>query len=139
VIVFHMDTKANVAPYIQLVQQAKHALRLGTLREGDQLPTVREVATQLAINPNTVLRAYRELEHDGVVATRQGVGTFVWHAPVDGSMASYASLRQSLTAWLRAARAGDLDDDSIVALFSTTLAETAQQNAGGETHEEHLA
>ncbi len=63
-IVFHLDTKANVAPYVQLVQQVKHALRLGTLREGDQLPTVREVATQLAINPNTVLRAYRELEHD---------------------------------------------------------------------------
>jgi GntR family transcriptional regulator len=150
-LVFHLDTRANVAPYVQLVQQVKHALRLGTLRTGDQLPTVREVAAHLAINPNTVLRAYRELEHDGIIASRPGLGTFVQQAPPDASMAAYVALRQSLARWLRQARANELDDDSILALFATTLAESArlsEESEGGsenvgnvdtELHEGHLA
>lgn len=138
-ITFHLDAGANVAPYVQLMQQVKHALRLGALREGDQLPTIREVAGQLAINPNTVLRAYRELEREGIIASHPGLGTFVRRVPPDASMASYVSLRQSLTRWLREARASSLDDESIVALFSTTLAETARQSAEAEAHEEHLA
>ena len=64
---FHLDTRSGVSPYLQIVQQVRHALRLGLLHEGDQLPTVKEVVAQLAINPNTVLKAYRELEHDGLV------------------------------------------------------------------------
>ena len=74
---FHLDGPSGVAPYLQLVQQVRHALRLGLLREGDQLPTVKEVVARLAINPNTVLKAYRELEHEGLVAARPGIGTFV--------------------------------------------------------------
>ena len=71
---FHLDGRSGVSPYQQLVQQVRHALRLGLLREGDQLPTVKDVVGQLAINPNTVLKAYRELEHEGLVAARPGVG-----------------------------------------------------------------
>ena len=74
---FHLDSRSGVSPYLQIVQQVRHALRLGLLGEGDQLPTVKEVVARLAINPNTVLKAYRELEHAGLVAARPGVGTFV--------------------------------------------------------------
>ena len=74
---FYLDTKSGVAPYLQLVQQVRRALKLGLLHEGDQLPTVKDVVGRIAINPNTVSKAYRELEHEGLVAARTGVGTFV--------------------------------------------------------------
>ena len=74
---FHLDARSGVAPYMQLIHQVRHALRLDLLREGDRLPTVKDVAAGLAINPNTVLKAYRELEYQGLVAARPGVGTFV--------------------------------------------------------------
>ena len=74
---FHLDTRSGVAPYQQVVQQVRHALRLGLLEVGDQLPTVKEVVASLAINPNTVLKAYKELEHLGLVAARPGIGIFV--------------------------------------------------------------
>ena len=74
---FHLDTRSGVAPYLQLIQQVRSALRLGLLQEGDRLPTVKEVSGALAINPNTVLKAYRELEHEGLASARPGVGTFV--------------------------------------------------------------
>ena len=74
---FHLDSRSGVSPYLQIVQQVRQALRVGLLREGDQLPTVKEVVGQLAINPNTVLKAYRELEHEGLASARPGVGTFV--------------------------------------------------------------
>ena len=85
---FHLDERSGVAPYQQLVRQTRHALRLGMLREGDQLPTVKEVVGSLAINPNTVLKAYRELERDGVVKPRPGVGTFVTASLPDTSFAA---------------------------------------------------
>ena len=72
VIEFHLDARSGVAPYLQLIHQVRHALRLDVLREGEQLPTVKEVAAGLAINPNTVLKAYRELEHRGIAAGRPG-------------------------------------------------------------------
>ncbi len=78
---FHLDARSGVSPYLQIVHQVRQALRLGLLREGDQLPTVKEVVARLAINPNTVLKAYRELEHDGLVAARPGIGTFVIRDP----------------------------------------------------------
>src|SRR6185503_10508104 len=77
VIEFHLDGRSKVNTYMQLVQQVKQSLRLGLLERGDQLPKVREVAESLAINPNTVLKAYRELEIEGLVEGRPGVGTFV--------------------------------------------------------------
>ncbi len=114
---FHLDTQSGVAPYLQLVQQVRRALRLGLLHEGDQLPTVKEVVARVAINPNTVLKAYRELEHDGLVAARPGVGTFITRTLSDPSLAAHGPLRQDLQRWLTKARMAGLDDESIEALF----------------------
>src|SRR5437763_14919213 len=94
---FHLDSRSGVSPYLQIVQQVRRALRLGVLREGDQLPTVKEVVTRLAINPNTVLKAYRELEHGGLVGARPGVGTFVTRTISDASsLAAHGPLRMDL-------------------------------------------
>src|ERR1700728_1107658 len=101
---FHLDTKSGVAPYLQIVQQVRRALRLGLLHEGDQLPTVKEVVSRVAINPNTVLKAYRELEHDDLVAARPGIGTFVTKTLSDPSLAAHGRLRQDLGRWLAKAR-----------------------------------
>ena len=80
---FHLDGRSGVAPYMQLIQQVRRAMRLGLLIEGDQLPTVKDVVAKVAINPNTVLKAYRELEYEGLVAARPGVGTFVTRTLTD--------------------------------------------------------
>jgi DNA-binding transcriptional regulator YhcF (GntR family) len=118
---FHLDARSGVSPYLQLVHQVRHALRLGLLDEGDQLPTVKEVVGRLAINPNTVLKAYRELEHDGLVSARPGVGTFVTKTLSDDSLAAHGPLRRELQRWLVKARRAGLDDESIEALFSDTF------------------
>ena len=114
---FYLDAKSGSLPYLQLVQQVRRALKLGALREGDQLPTVREVVTRIAINPNTVFKAYRELEHEGLVAARAGVGTFVTATTSDDVLASLGPIRHDLEQWLVRARAAGLDEESIEALF----------------------
>jgi GntR family transcriptional regulator len=129
VIEFHLETRSGVAPYMQLIQQVRRALRLGLLSEGDQLPTVKEVVAKVAINPNTVLKAYRELEHEGLVSPRPGLGTFVTRTLTDESMASHGPLRQELRQWLARARAAGLDEESIEALFVTTFHATAKETA----------
>jgi GntR family transcriptional regulator len=121
VIDFHLDARSGVSPYLQLVQQVQRALRLGLLSVGDQLPTVKEVVAKLAINPNTVLKAYRELEHLGLVAPRPGLGTFVTRTLADDSLAAHERLRQELVGWLAKAQRAGLDADSIEALFMTTF------------------
>ncbi|WP_197093744.1 GntR family transcriptional regulator [Nonomuraea sp. SBT364] len=128
VIEFYLDAKSGLAPYQQLVQQVRRALRLGLLREGDQLPTLKEVVAQLAINANTVLKAYRELEHEGLVAARPGVGTFVTATLADTSLAAHGPLRLELRRWLAKARRAGLDDESIEALFMTTFRTAAQED-----------
>jgi GntR family transcriptional regulator len=128
VIEFHLDARPDVAPYLQLVRQVRQALRLGLLREGDQLPTVKEVVAQLAINPNTVLKAYRELEHEGLVGVRQGVGTFVTRTLAGASLAAHGPLRQELRGWLAKARLAGLDDESIEALFQATFRSAAEED-----------
>jgi GntR family transcriptional regulator len=125
---FHLDGRSGLSPYLQLVRQVRQALRLGLLCEGDQLPTVKEVVAQLAINPNTVLKAYRELEHEGLVAARPGVGTFVTATLADTSLAAHGPLRQELQRWLAKARRAGLDDESIEALFMTTFRTAAQED-----------
>jgi GntR family transcriptional regulator len=124
VIEFHLDARSGVAPYLQLVHQVRQAMRLGLLRAGDQLPTVKDVVAGLAINPNTVLKAYRELEHDGLVAGRPGVGTFVTRTLADSTVAAHGPLQRELRRWLAKARRAGLDDDSIEALFITTFRTT---------------
>lgn len=130
VIEFHLDARSGVSPYLQIVQQVRHALRLGLLHEGDQLPTVKDVVARLAINPNTVLKAYRELEHEGLVAAKPGIGTFVTRTLTDESLAAHEALRRDLLCWLAAARHAGLDDESVEALFLTTF--RAASTAGTE-------
>ncbi|GIH51746.1 GntR family transcriptional regulator [Microbispora rosea] len=125
---FYLDGRSGLSPYLQLVQQVRHALRLGLLREGDQLPTVKDVVARLAINPNTVLKAYRELEHESLVAARPGVGTFVTRTLTDASLAAHGRLRQDLRRWLTKARLAGLDDESIEALFMTTFRTASQED-----------
>ena len=122
---FHLDPRSGVATYLQIVQQVRDALRLGVLDVGDQLPTVREVVADLAINPNTVAKAYRELERDGLVVARQGRGTFVACTLASASLDQHAALRARLEEWLDEATRAGLDEESIRALISTTLAASA--------------
>jgi GntR family transcriptional regulator len=128
VIEFHLDGRSGVAPYLQLVHQVRQALRLGALTEGDQLPTVKDVVAGLAINPNTVLKAYRELEHDGLIAPRPGVGTFVTATLGGASLAAHGPLRRDLQRWLARARRAGLDDESIEALFLSTFRSAAEED-----------
>jgi GntR family transcriptional regulator len=127
VIEFHLDSRSGVSPYLQLVHQVRSALRLGLLLEGDQLPTVKDVVTQLAINPNTVLKAYRELEHDGLVSARPGIGTFVIRSLSDASLAAHGPLRRDLQRWLTKAKLAGLDAESIEALFQDTFRSALEQ------------
>jgi GntR family transcriptional regulator len=127
VIEFHLDSRSGVSPYLQLVQQVRQALRLGMLGEGDQLPTVKEVVGQLAINPNTVLKAYRELEYEGLAGGRPGVGTFITATLSDSSLAAHGPLRRDLERWLSKARLAGLDEESIEALFRDTFRLASEQ------------
>jgi GntR family transcriptional regulator len=120
---FHLDPHSGVATYLQIVQQVKEGLRLGLLDVGDQLPTVREVVADLAINPNTVAKAYRDLERAGLVSARPGRGTFVTSTLATRSLKHHAALREELEQWLSEARLAGLDEESIRALISTTLRE----------------
>src|SRR3954447_8386940 len=110
---FDLDGRSGVAPYMQLIQQVRQAMRLGLLAVGDQLPTVKDVVAKVAINPNTVLKAYRELEYEGLVSPKPGVGTFVTRSLADASVAAHGPLREQLRQWLAGARAAGLDDESI--------------------------
>ena len=127
VIEFHLDARSGVSPYQQIVRQVRRALRLGLLHEGDQLPTVKEVVERLAINPNTVLKAYKELEHAGLVSPRPGIGTFVTATLSDGSLAAHGPLRQELLRWLAKARRAGLDDESVEALFQDAFRSSAEE------------
>lgn len=127
VIEFHLDSRSGLPPYQQVVRQVQRALRLGVLRVGDQLPTVKEVVEHVAINPNTVLKAYKELEHAGLVAPRPGIGTFVTGTLGGGSLAAHGPLRQDLRRWLAKARRAGLDDESIEALFQDAFRAFARE------------
>jgi len=125
---FHLDPNSGVSYYVQLIQQVRQALTVGILKSGDQLPTVKEVVAQVALNPNTVLRAYRELEHDGLVISRPGVGTFI-AATIPAAMApgSYKSLKADLERWIEKARSQGVDDRTLAALFAHVLHENADE------------
>lgn len=118
---FHLDGKSGVPAYLQLVQQVRHALRLGILHPGDQLPTVKEVVTHLTINPNTVLHAYRQLDLEGLIEGRRGVGTFVSAHPVAPPPDDLKGLRSGLERWVGRARAAGLDDEGIAALVADAV------------------
>ena len=118
---FRLDAGSGVPTYLQLVQQVEHALRLGYLKPGDQLPKVRDVVASLAINPNTVLKAYKELETKGLTAGRPGQGTFIQATLGQVALPELAGLRKSLLGWLAAADEAGLDENGMVALFTSAL------------------
>ena len=125
---FSVDAGSGLAPYLQLVQQVKQALRLGWLQPGDKLPTVHEVAATVAINPNTVQKAYRELEREGLVSGRPGQGTFVQRSLSQSTPASVTALGRRLNRWIEAARAAGLDDDGIMDLVHATMRQFSAQD-----------
>jgi GntR family transcriptional regulator len=118
---FRVDGRSVVPPYLQIVQQVRQALRMGVLDVGDQLPTVREVVSATAINPNTVLKAYRDLEREGLVEARVGHGTFVRHRPPGPPPGIHARLSRSLARWVSEAREAGLDDETMEELLRVTL------------------
>jgi GntR family transcriptional regulator len=118
---FRLDPSSGVPTYLQLVQQVEHALRLGYLKPGDQLPKVRDAVASLVINPNTVLKAYRNLEAKGLAAGRPGQGTFITATLSQAGLAELTGLRRALSGWVVSADAAGLDDSAIVALFSSVL------------------
>jgi GntR family transcriptional regulator len=120
-ITFRLDLGSGVPPYLQLVHQIEHALRLGSLAPGDQLPKVRDVVAQLAINPNTVSKAYRELEIKGLAAGRPGQGTFIVATLNQVALPELSELRRSLVCWVAAADAAGLDEDGMAALVASVL------------------
>ncbi len=124
---FHLDPRSGVAPYLQIVQQVRQALLLGLLSEGDQLPTVKQVVSKVAINPNTVLKAYRDLEREGLVTPKPGVGTFVTRTLGQASLTEHGPLRRELAAWLGRARDAGLAEAEIEALFTSTFRSTAEE------------
>ncbi|MFG2994631.1 GntR family transcriptional regulator [Streptomyces sp. NPDC048257] len=118
---FRIDRRSGVATYLQLVQQVKHALRLGLLEVGDRLPTAKEVVAATAVNPNTVLKAYRELEREGLVEPRPGLGTFVQRSLASPAAAWDSPLRRDLAAWMAAARAEGLSREDVEALVKSVI------------------
>ena len=115
---FRLDGSSGVPPYLQLVHQVRQALLLGYLREGDRLPTVKDVAADLVINPNTVVKAYRQLEHEGIAGGRPGQGTFITSTSAPVAPEAQQGLRASLEAWLRAAAEAGMNDDAVTALIA---------------------
>lgn len=122
VVEYRIDRRSGVATYLQIVQQTQQALRLGLLAPGDKLPTAREVVEATAINPNTVLKAYRELEREGLVEARRGLGTFV-RRTLGAAAPADSPLRAELADWARRARAAGLDREDAAALFGAVLDE----------------
>jgi GntR family transcriptional regulator len=118
---FYVTAASAVPTYMQLVEQVRQALRLGRLEPGDRLPTVREVAAAVAINPNTVLKAYRELEHEGLVEGRAGQGTYVVRSLSGPSPQTYDMLRADLESWVDKARAAGLESEHIKAVVDSTI------------------
>src|ERR1700730_10885411 len=127
---FRLDPDSGVPTYLQLVQQVEHALRLGYLQPGDQLPKVRDVVTSLAINPNTVLKAYRELEHKGLAAGRPGQGTFIEGTLGVVPLRDQQALQRGLARWLTEATEAGLDEEGIAALIASALHDLRRQGKG---------
>ena len=124
---FRLDASSGVPPYLQLVHQVRQSLLLGYLREGDRLPTVKELAGELAINPNTVVKAYRQLEHEGLAGGRPGQGTFITAALAPPPPAASEALRSSLEEWFRSAQEAGLSEEAVTALIAVVRHEMGKE------------
>ena len=124
---FRVEGRSVVPPYLQIVQQVRQALRMGLLDVGDRLPAVREVVAATAVNPNTVLKAYRDLEREGLIEARPGHGTFVLNRPPGPPPGTHSRLGRSLARWVRQAREAGLDDESIESLLRVTMRAAAEK------------
>jgi GntR family transcriptional regulator len=125
---FYLDPSSGVSTYLQLVQQVHQALRIGVLEPGDRLPTAQQVVASLTINPNTVLKAYRELEREGLVRARPGLGTFVVRTPPGTDPATLVKYRRSMASWMRSAQQAGLGSEEIEAIYRTALHELDAEN-----------
>ncbi|MBZ9640205.1 GntR family transcriptional regulator [Streptomyces sp. PSKA30] len=132
VVEYRIDRGSGVPAYVQIVEQTERALRMGTLKAGDKLPTAREVVAATAINPNTVLRAYRDMEQAGLVELRRGLGTFVTRSLVRPAAEDDSPLRTDLTDWTARARAAGLERADILAMVTAALDAHDE-----ERHEQH--
>jgi GntR family transcriptional regulator len=117
---FRLDRRSGVPAYRQIIDQVRHAVQLGILRPGDQLPTVREVVRQITINPNTVHRAYRELELQGLTEGRTGSGTFIRQS-LSAVSAQQPKLLNQLELWIKRARDAGLEIEAIEALIAEAM------------------
>ncbi|MFE2065180.1 GntR family transcriptional regulator [Streptomyces sp. NPDC059467] len=124
---YRIDRGSGVPAYVQIVEQTERALRMGTLQVGDKLPTAREVVAATAINPNTVLRAYRDMEQTGLVELRRGLGTFVTRSLARPGSEDDSPLRREVTDWVARARAAGLERADVLALVTAAL----------DAHDEH--
>jgi DNA-binding transcriptional regulator YhcF (GntR family) len=131
---FRLDLNSGVPTYLQLVHQVEHALRLGYLAPGSQLPKVRDVVAKLAINPNTVLKAYKELETKGLTVGRPGQGTFIQASLTQVALPELTELRRSLIGWVSTADAAGLDEDAIAALVASVLRDFRERRGGSRGH-----
>jgi DNA-binding transcriptional regulator YhcF (GntR family) len=129
---FRVDGQSGVPPYLQIVRQVRQAVRMGVLDVGDQLPSVREVVAAVVVNPNTVLKAYRDLEREGLVEVRAGQGTFVRSRPPGPPPGTHSRLGHSLARWVREAREAGLDDESMESLLRITLHAEAAESGSEE-------
>ncbi len=127
---FRLETSSGVPTYLQLVQQVEHALRLGYLKPGDQLPKVRDVVASLAINPNTVLKAYHELEIKGLTTGRPGQGTFIQATVSQVALPELTRLRRTLLRWLATAKLAGLGEDGVEALFRSVMRDLYDRSGG---------
>ena len=133
---FRLEAGSGVPIYRQLVEQVRREVMLGRLRPGERLPTVKDVVDSLSINPNTVVKAYGELEHEGLIVRRQGVGTFVAPSPPTNLLEAPPALRQSLLRWVSRAKDAGLSSEQIRALLAAALDEgtddaSPEASAGG--------
>jgi len=130
---FHINRRSGIPAYVQLVLQVKQALRLGDLRPGDQLPTAKEVVGAVTVNPNTVLKAYRELENEGLVEARPGLGTFVTQSLLKPGMAERNALQTALAEWARQGADAGLERSDLEALVAAALDNEFGEDTGGFT------
>ncbi|WP_406431284.1 GntR family transcriptional regulator [Streptomyces sp. NBC_00631] len=118
---YRIDRGSGVPAYVQIVEQTERALRMGFLKVGDKLPTAKEVVAATAINPNTVLRAYRDLEQAGLVELRRGLGTFVTRSLARPGAQDDSPLRREVTDWVDRARATGLERADVLAMVTAVL------------------